>query len=815
MKSAGATFFSITSLFKPNSKNVWLIHLVFILLSSSSYAQNVILGQIENERSEPVEFATVILKSDSIVIGDALTDSSGFFKITYIKNLTTKPHLEINSLGYQKKEISITDILNKYLHLDNITLQNDPKTLNDIVVTSKVPLLEKKVDRLVFNVEKSVASMGSDALEVLAKTPSVKVSNGDISIVGKSGVNVMINNRLQQLSGEELINYLKTIQASDISKIEVITNPSAQYDAAGNSGLINIVLKRNKSNGFAGSVNSTYKQASFGTFSSSGSLSYKTERNTFTIGLNYSKGATGPTEGIKTYYPDQIWDQTDKRRDYQDYRKLQLGFDRKLSKTSSIGINYSVAQNHPNMDENISTNILSPVNKLDSIISTNALTRKTTLFHSANAYYEKTLDTNGRKLSVSSDFLTYNDNKTRNFNTTNYIEEYQPTSYIQNKNYASQIINLYTLKADLDLPNKILNISVGTKVSYIDNSNDNKFYNYSNQNYILDATKTDAFKYTENTEAIYINGNKTLHKFDFQTGLRGEYTETKGQSIFYNKTTSNYYFRLFPTLFINYKRNDNNTFSISYGKRINRPSYAYLNPFKWYFNPYSYVEGNPFTTPSFNNNFELSHTFKNFLTTSLSYSVQTNDFAQITFLDSINHFQKTTVLNYLSRNSIDLGTSVDVNKISWLESINQLNIYYNISHSSNAATISKLAGYGGYISSYNTLVLNKKRTFLGEINFWYQLPTVGGVQHFKSIYNFDLGIKSMFFNKHLQVAVNATDILKSNIQRYYGVTNGIKQESRNYYDYRNLRLSLKYNFGKAKINTKEHNSNADERKRVN
>jgi len=261
---------------------------------------------------------------------------------------------------------------------------------------------------------------------------------------------------------------------------------------------------------------------------------------------------------------------------------------------------------------------------------------------------------------------------------------------------------------------------------------------------------------------------------------------------------------------------DKNIFSLSYGKRINRPSYSWLNPFRWYTDPYAYSEGNPFLQPSYNNNIELSYTYNNFLTTGLSFSKETNKFDQIVFVQNNSNIQINEPLNFITGYSYIWSNSVSFEKLKWLENNSQFSLYYMQSNSSIPQTQQSVEGWGAYMSIDNQFIFNQKRTIICAVNFWYQFPAVDGVDKSSAYYNIDAGLKFLLKKGKIQIAVNTVDIFKTNKPVYYSLVNNIKQQYNNYYDTRQFKLSVRYSFGNAKIKKEDHQlGNQEERDRVN
>ncbi|KQS41504.1 TonB-dependent receptor [Pedobacter sp. Leaf194] len=783
---------------------------ILICITSTLNAQFKIHGTI-SQSGRAVSGVTISVSNTLKFRSVTQSDTLGYFFFKNLQAGTYKVHF--SSLNFKPKELPV---LLKGDTTIRISLEDFTKQLREVDVNFKKLLIEKKVDRIVFNAENSTAAIGTDALELLAKVPGVRVLNDRLSLVGKSSVNVMVNDKLIQLMDDDLSNYLKSISSDNISKIEVITNPPSNYDAQGNNGLINIVLKKNMPEGFRGAVNSTFSKATYATGAAGGNLSFKKDKISLYTNFNIRKGSLVPLEKSSIFYENQTWNTVNRDRNFRTVPGGQIGLDYELSQKTILGASYNGSLTNFRSEENIKTNVLNKSGLIDSILNSDANASIKSHFHAANFYLKQALDSAGKRLTFTADWFKYMDDKSRFFNNTSYKQngEVIPLSYAEYLSESAQHINLYTLKADVDMPSKVYNFSFGAKLSFIQSNSNLAFFIKQNGLYQPDQSQLNNFIYRESTQAGYVNLSRKFKKIDFQAGLRGEYSQINGLSI--NQITKTKYFQLFPTLFITYKANGNSLFSANYGRRINRPAYKKLNPFRWYSNQYAYTEGNPFLQPSYNNNIEVAHTYKSIFTTTLSFGRLTNGYNDVNFVDGNTNIQVTKPLNFVTGSSYQLGNSFVYNRQKWLESINQIDVFYNVSKSTLPQTLSNLKGFGAYFSTVNQFVLNQSKTILGDLSFWYQFPSVDGLNKNRSQYNLDLGLKTLLLNKKLQFALNVSDVFKSNKYQFTSVVNNIPQAYNNYYDSRQLRISIRFNFGNEKIKQSDRKTgNEEERKRSN
>ncbi len=786
--------------------------LILLLLFSTALKANAqfkIVGQIRFE-GKNLTGATVKLNRAKTY---KLTQSDGFGRYIF-ENLSLGEYsIEISSVQSKKAKISVLLKADTLIITEIKSISNN---LQEVQVNAKKRLIEKKVDRTIYNVENSIAAVGTDVLELLMKVPGVRVVNDKVSLVGKGGVNIMVNDKLIQLSEDELSNYLKSISSDNIAKVEVITNPPARYDAQGNNGLINIVLKKNNTKGFKGSANINYIQASHPTFATGGNLSFKKDKLTVFSNFNIRKGSLVPFEQSTVFYPSQTWNVVNKDRNFRTVPSAQLGVDYQLTKKTITGFSYSGGLTDFHSTENIKTTIFNSVGGIDSVLNSDANAKIKSNYNTIGFYLKHTLDSTGKQFIITGDWFKYIDDKNRFFNNRSYSGngQYIANSLAEYLSESNQNINLYTLKADVDLPYKAFNIALGAKISFIQNESGLAFYQKNGDIYQPDLNQLNQFEYHENTQALYLNFNKKTNKFDFQFGLRGEYTQLNGISS--NQKNRSEYFRLFPTGFITYKLNENSVFSANYGRRISRPAYKKLNPFRWYSNQFVYSEGNPFLQPSYSDNIEFSHTYKGVFTATLSFNKTTDGYNDVNFVDENSNSQVLKPVNFIEGYNYQISNSIIINDLKWLQSINQIDVFYNLSKSNLPETVDDLSGFGAYFSTTNQFTINQKKTFFGDVNFWYQFPVVDGLNHNKAQSNLDLGLKTLMLNKKIQMAINVTDVLKTNKFRYSSLINNISQTYNNYYDNRQLRLSVRYNFGNDKIKQTERKAgNEEERRRSN
>lgn len=786
--------------------------LLIILFQNVVFSQIKISGQIKDDKNNPIEFMEVQLQNkDSIIFKSELTNVEGKFTLETEKG---EYLLFIRQFGviYHKQKINANQDTNTGI----IRIVEKPHQIQEVVITSKRQLIERKVDRLIFNIENSISASGGDAIDALRITPSIRVQNDKITMIGKSSMGVMVDDKLIGLSGDDLVNFLKTISSDNIKNIEIITTPPAKYSAEGNSGIVNIKLKKAKKDSWNASINSAYRQATYATGSAGGNFNYQKNKISIFSNLNYLDGASAPVETSKIYYPNQLWSNNSQRKYYNNSIGGRIGVDYQISKKWTIGIQYLGSFSKPNISENNLTTITNNLNLVDSFIKTDAKNFKKNNSNSLNYHIIYNVDTLGTKFFVDFDYFKYNgfDNRTFKSNSLSPNGNLIPNTYFSANNGSGNNLLNYSAKLDVEMPLNLVNLSYGGKFSFSKNNSDIIYYNLTSGVPVYDPTQSNQFKYDENIGALYLSGTKEINdKWEAQAGLRMESTNTKGTSITLNQERNNNYVRFFPTAYVIFSQNDNNIFSLNYSKRINRPSYFSLNPFRWYDNPYSYTEGNPFLQPSYSHNLEFSYTLNQNLENKIYYSKTNNGYTQLTTVDTNSNIQATRYENFFNTQVIGLSESYTFNKIKWWESINAIDLSFSKSESNIDVTNKKRLGFNSYFSTNNTITLNKNIAL--NINFWLNPRGVENLDIITMSSQLDISVKLFLMNKNMQLSIIGNDIFSTNRPSYMTISNNIRQEYKNYYDYRSFRISLIYKLGSSKVKVEKRDlGNEDERNRT-
>jgi len=778
--------------------------LLFIPLYS--FSQYKITGKVSDNSNQPIAFANVVLLDSTNIVKGTTTDEKGKFILTTDKKGIFK--LQISFVGFK----SFKKKIDKSTDLGTIILKENDNSLNAVTINARKKIIEQKVDRLVFNVQSSPFLKGSDGLEVLKKVPRIIVNNEKVSILGKNNLRVMINDRMTQLSGSELTNYLQSLTAKDIAEIELITNPPAKYEASGNTGIINIKLVKKRNDYYSGSMRAIYSQATYNSNYTVANLNFKKKKLTVSSSISGDKNLSKIDEQSTIYYPTQLWTNNNIRKYDSKSISSKIILDYDISKNTSFGVQYYGFYSKAPEDDHSKTHIINnQTQAIDSVLNNKSNSTDFTNSNAFNAHFQTKLDSLGKTLSTDLDYFTFNQNQGLLF------ESSSPNIFESKKNNGKQHINNYSGKIDLELPYKSIKIAMGGKVSSVKSNNNINTFNIINNIPVFDPNQSNVFKYTENTQALYISASKKLNtKWQSKIGFRFEATQTKGFSVTLNQTIINNYNKLFPTFYLNYISNKNNTFTLSYGKRINRPNFFYLNPFRSDYDLYSFVEGNPFLKPSFVDNIELTHTYKSILISTVYYKHVNAGFGQITIFHP-NHIQQTIPKNYYNSNDIGITESFTIKPIKSWEISNELYLYYSKSTAIIPDVKPKNSGTSASLNTNNTFVLNSKKTLFFTFDYWYQFPEASGLDQSNAYSQLAIGFRVLSLKKRWVLNIGGTDLLHTNTPKFTTYdSNNIKSSYNNYYDNRRLRISLTYRFGNNKIHSKSRkSSNASERNRTN
>ncbi|MDO5980507.1 TonB-dependent receptor domain-containing protein [Flavivirga spongiicola] len=800
-----------------------LFYHFILLLSLSSFSQEYRLnGYVKDDNNNPIAHSNILITSlgGSKIANGTSTDEKGYF---IIENLKAGDYiLKIRFLGF--KTYSTRVELDRNIHFDTIILEENLETLDGITVVAKRPTVNRMVDRLVFNVENSTLS-NDNVLDVLKHTPGVLVHDGTIT-VKQSTPTVYINDRRVHLSSSEVQQLLEGTSATNVKSIEVITNPPAKYEAEGGA-VLNIVTNRNIIAGYNGSVFGNYRQGSeFPKYSFGTSHFFKAKKlNTY---INYSisprKDFQHNNEFINFLNDNNqntsSWETDYKRTRETSNQNINANIDYDINDRNSLGFSTSMLitpRDHTNTFVNSLTEVFNANKTLDSTFNT--LNRKVdeTFNLAFTLDYVHKFKKEGEKLSISTHHTNYDFSSFQNVDTDYRFPDNILIRSNRFQTFSSQVIKLYTGQLDYELPiNGSAQFEAGGKVSNINSESILNQFIFENDIKIEDLQNSDTFLYDEINYAAYISYSKDWERWSFKSGLRVEHTDIKGNSLSTSQNSNNDYLKLFPSLHLLHKLNDNNELYFNYNKRIHRPRYNELNPFKYFLNDNVYITGDPNLKPQIDDTFTLGYTLKKDYAFELYYRYETDPTIRIIFQDNDNN-----KLTYVDTN-INRSISYGLDFTTYKKLANNWNLYVLSSlfyyeeeffalKSSNALLVNNRWSIFGQIINYYSFL--KDHSLTADISYLYISPIVNGPTDASARSGIDISIKKTFWNKKATLSIGATDIF--NTQNFKTITQYLNQDVflKSRRENRLLTFGFNYKFGNFRLRTNKKEIDLNERER--
>ncbi len=788
---------------------VLLIFALFLadLTSAQSPVTAAVNVKIVDEKSTGVDGATVSLLNakDSSLQKINITEKDGTVLFEQVKG--GKYLLAVTFTGYKKVYTQPFLVSGGNLQIPDIHIEPLTRQLNEVTVKESKPFIERQFDRVVINVGNSIVSTGSSALEVLSRSPGVLVNqNDDISMKGKQGVIVMIDGKPTYLSSADLANLLRSTSASAIDKIELITNPSAKFEAAGSAGIINIKLKKDQRYGTNGTLSLSAGQGVYGKLNDGFSLNYRNNKVNLFGNYNYT---------YRTNFNHLVLNRRFLNNDgslngaylQDNYLKVPLhghllkaGMDYAASKNTTIGVVFTGQFDHYQQMGNDNSDVLdSTMEKVSNFKTINTASDHLKNY-AANVNFKHTIDTAGGEITADLDFATYGKNSIQSFVTSYFNPDgsvLKPDDLLNdNQNSA---LDIYSVKADYVLPlRKQSRLEAGIKSSYVRADNDLNFYNVINNVSEFDTTKSNHFIYTENINAGYINYNKSFKQYKIQMGVRAEQTIAKGNQLITDSKFSNSYIQFFPSFVVSDKVDEQNELSLSVGRRIDRPTYKQLNPFKFYLDPSTYVEGNPYLRPQLTWSGEVDYTFKQKYTVSFTYSNTGDNITSVLIPNATdNRITIQTDLNLARNYYYDLSFTLPVDVTSWWTSTNNLNTYYSNYSGNLANTPLNKGAFAFDANSNNSFTISKLMT--AELNGVFTSGNVYGYLYVNHTLELSAGVQRKILKGKGTLKLNITDFLKTN--NLVGTTSidNYNEVFHRHIESRIATLAFTYRFGNNKV----------------
>lgn len=801
---------------------------IFAALIFNLKAQSSIQGNLNDDDGNPVLFANVAIykSSDSSLVKVEISNENGAFRILNIKE--GNYFLKATFVGlpdFEKTNIQLGQNENKALK----TLTFAPKSLalKEVNITAKREMVVVKPDRTVFNVQGTINSVGSDAISLLRQAPAVNVDNNDnISVLGREGVLVYVDGKRLPLDGDDLSNYLKNLTADQIDRIEIITNPGARYEAEGNAGIIDIRLKKDKNLGANGSINSTYTKGTYARYNTNLSGNYRSKKFNLFGNVGYNANKTFNDINFINYQNGLFLDEINNTVNDQKGYNYRFGTDFFLHKNHTIGFLVGgVISDGDNTNLNrIFISEQQNIANIDSIL----VAENTSVFDQKQNTYNlnyRFLNKKGVAVNIDLDYGNYDNNNQR----------YQPNIYFNTagdtisqsiSSFDTPIdIDIYTGKIDFEKAIGKGKIELGTKLSRVETKNTFEVSDVENGISIINDTLSNRFNYTENVYAGYVSYSRPLSKkVNLYAGIRAEQTDATGNLIanlasLQEPPVDLNYLNWFPSAGLTWSIRPKQTFSLNYGRRINRPDYNVLNPFRNQLSEISIETGNPFLNPEIVNNYELGYTLNYKYNFKIAYSRTDNKITRLIGPDDDENAD-------IRASSISWDNLTTTEVFSFNASLPmEITKWWNVFSNLSASYLDNQADYGDGaivdVQTFTYTIFQQHSFYLpydikGEISGYYSGPGVwGGVFKYDANWSLGLGLQRAFFKKKLNVRVKADNIFNRIGWQGTSTFNGLTSEGNGRWDNRFVSISLSYSFGNQNVKSRKRKTGIEsESKRV-
>lgn len=789
----------------------------FMVLAKYGKAQVFsIAGKVTDENYKPVAFASIIAfkqnDTQNKPIAGKITAEDGSFTLaingggSYIIKATYTSYYDFI------KEIQVKTSIN----LETIVLRKKENQLDAVTVTAKAPIITKKMDRIVMNVQNNAVAAGKSSLELMKLAPGVFVNNGSISINGNPNTRVMVNGKILQLSGNDLTSYLNSLRSDEIQSIEVIAHPPAEYDAEGSGGYVNIVLKKQKLAGFNGSINAGYTQGRYANTNEGVQLNFRKDK--LTLFTNYSFDKTKDYEDSKfsRIINDSIhYNSSANRINNYNSHRIHVGGIYDIDSKQYIGLDYTGSFTNGTAPYNSTINIAYPNTANNQNVTGSYPQLNSRKYNGIGLNYHVALNNVGSSFVILFDY-THNDSKIFSSTQSNFYDNnnafLNDTSF---SNHTPSKAKIYTADAKYTkIFNKVSTLSVGAKLTstYINNSA--TYESFENNIWVNESALNYIYDYKENILASYINYSGRFLNMDVQLGLRGENTHTEGDLITSNINTKRNYFNLFPTIFLKRSTNKNNSnyLTLYFGRRIERPSYSDLNPYEFYADNYTIAKGNPYLNSSFTNSFEVGYTLNNEYSITASYDKQDAMIAQYATQSPTDSLVTVyTHANFGKRTNASVTIYSPISITDWWSCNN------NVSIRRESLSLEDLEIKKTILSVQTNQSFTLPNQFSADINATYFSNIISGSFLLDHIFTVNAGVQKKLFKNSLTLKAAMNDIFNTN--KFYGniyysnVNIGMMKQRR---QTQTVNLSLAYNFdlGKSFKMKKIESSNTEEKGRL-
>ncbi|MHC8950140.1 outer membrane beta-barrel protein [Sphingobacterium hungaricum] len=804
---------------KNSSYILSLISLLLWNMHSIAQQKNNVEGRVIDENQQAIQFATISLfDAKNTLLKTEISDSTGLYQFT---NLTEGNYsVSASKMGFETADPLAITVLGSAQKLNDIVLQSSSIAIESAVVQRKVPLIQQKIDRLVVNVAASLMAEGNTALDILEQSPGVHVDDdGNVSLRGKAGVSIMLNGKLTYMSQKDLTNLLRSTPSSNIQTIEIIANPSAKYDAAGTAGIIDIKLKNQTVVGTNGTVFATAGAGRKLRYASGFTLNNRSEK--FNIFGNYTHSYRGESETfsfIRNFYNGGNLDKTSTQESTTEeplyINNFRLGTDYYASESLVLGIAASGNIGSYENKNHSSNRIRNTSNELLSDALTDNNSKDVWNSYQVSATLNKEFEKEGQELSAELFYSGNNyDGNQRLFTDFAALSDADPVIKSYRKSVIESFTKVWMGKVDYVQPlNEKSMLDFGWKSSFVNADNSVLYDTLKNEEWVYDASSSNHFVYDEQIHAAYANYKLTVGKFELQAGLRAEYTKTAGHQLTIDSLVKRDYLQLFPSLFLKQSIGENQHLHFNYSRRVERPDYYDLNPFRFYRDPSVFYEGNPFLQAETTHSFEMGYGHGSMLNAAVFYRRTDHVIADlITQIDATT----TTILrpeniNKLSNYGFTIASTLEPVRI-WSTN-NFVTLYKNNYDGQSQGTDFQNGLVSLTANSINTFRLPK--AFSVELTGNYQTKTAYGQFVRDPFYTVSAGIQKGIMNNTFHFKLACQDLFKTATYARAVQFENINMYQNTNLDSRIINFTVTYKFGRSDISQRKSNSDDDIQNRI-
>lgn len=760
-----------------------------------------------------VAFASIAVISvrDSSIVGGALSDEKGNFNITELP--MGRLQLKISFIGYATQSLDpfILNPMKPQHDVGSIRLNASAERLKEVEVSAEKLDLINTLDKKVYNLDKNIINTGGTVTDAMQNIPSVTVDiDGNVSLRGSDNVTILIDGKPSGMLGSDRRAVLSQIPASAVEQIEVITNPSAKYDASGMAGIINIKTKKEKMSGMNGNV-----AVGVGTNDKyNASVGLNNRSSKVNLFANYSfrhETRSSTAEGFQyNFYPEKdpyTYSSASQGTRKSDYHTGKLGADYYINKNNTIGINGSITSRTGLDPEQKQYLFFDKDAVLYDDYQSSSIEDEKNDGTDINLDYKRTWSGSKRELSATGGYSVNKRSDLSEVQSSNYGIGFTPYQKDKNQNEYSSLI----LQADLMQPIATSGkMEAGLKSTLRSIDNNQLLYTYDDlsDSYFLNTIKSDNFLFDEQVLGAYVMYTSKWKKFDYNGGLRLEQTVSEGESVSTQKTFTNDYLSFFPSAFLKYNVSKTKELQLSYSRRVNRPSTHSLNPYTDYSDSLFHRTGNPYLKPEYVASYELAYSspFGPLDVTATIYYRHTDDMiSRFRMVDTATTISTLTYVNYNSSDNIGAELVLRYEFKSLFSLMGTVNAYQNTIKANNIESDlqSESKQWNGRIN------LNIKATKSTSLQFSanYMSPRISPTSKFKGMSGVDAGVKQDLWNGKGSLSFNISDIFNTRnfrISHFEDFYNSEYERSR---ESRVATITLSYRFGKQDSNLFQRKKN--------